>query len=67
VGKVWIDARATLAVLIYFRALDDLPGDLDDIVKVLHAHTGAEIWAISAWRTLTGELYYTEYVPRLLV
>jgi hypothetical protein len=55
-----------VGVLIHIRVLDDLPGDLEDIVKVLHAHTGAEIWAISAWRTLTSELCYTEYVARPL-
>jgi hypothetical protein len=49
-----------LGVLNYSRALDDLPGDLKDIVTVLHAHTGAEIWAISTWRTVEGELCYTE-------
>jgi hypothetical protein len=42
--------------------LDDLSGDLQDIMTVLHTHTGAEIWALGVWRDLQGDLHYTEYV-----
>lgn len=37
-------------MLKYHRSLLDLPGDLEDILQVLHANTGAEIYAIATWR-----------------
>lgn len=37
-------------VLSHCRALLDLPGDLEDIVRVLSESTGAEIYAVATWK-----------------
>ncbi|KAF8608029.1 hypothetical protein BDV93DRAFT_504543 [Ceratobasidium sp. AG-I] len=42
------------------QALLDLPDDLNDTVNVLHRHTGAEIFVLSAWQSGDGTHHYYE-------
>ncbi|CAE6413343.1 unnamed protein product [Rhizoctonia solani] len=44
------------------RALADLPGDLFELVQVLHAHTGAEIYMIAAWRDENNTQRWTDAI-----
>ncbi|KAG9097316.1 hypothetical protein FRC06_007681 [Ceratobasidium sp. 370] len=39
-------------------ALEDLPGDLEDLAEVIAMHTGVQLWFSAAWRPTENEIMY---------
>jgi hypothetical protein len=43
-----------------YRALADLPGDLQDLAEVFHVHTGAELCLLACWKDSEADIKFTE-------